>query len=158
MIYNYIKLFLYLWIIKKCPFLWKVLSTIEGASNRYSLVTCKKLGFWFCFCSHFTANTANILVVVGSTHSSECSPAHCPTLLTDEHTAPCHQQPFPAQLLLGLNFSRPLLFFTEEWLCNIRLSHTRLSSNHTAETLPCNRYQATRPALVHQHTEASILL
>lgn len=64
---------------------------------------------------------------------------------------------FPAQLP-GLNFSRPLLFFTEEWLCNIRLSHTRLSTNQTAQTLPCNRYQATRPALVHQHTEASILL
>lgn len=56
-----------------------------------------------------------------------------------------------------LNFSRPLLFFTEEWLCNIRLSHTRLSSNQAAETLPCSRYQATGPARVHQHTEASIL-
>lgn len=57
----------------------------------------------------------------------------------------------------GLNFSRPLLVFTEEWLCNIRLSHARVSSNQSAETVLCNRFQATRFALVHQHTEASIL-
>uniref|UniRef100_A0A3P8TSF9 Transporter n=1 Tax=Amphiprion percula TaxID=161767 RepID=A0A3P8TSF9_AMPPE len=38
--------------------------------------------------------------------------------------------------------------FTEECLCNIRLSHTSLSSNQTAETLPCSRYQATGSAAV----------
>lgn len=79
---------------------------------------------------------------------------------SDLDSSPCFQHSrasFPAQLP-GLNFSRPLLFFTEEWLCNIRLSHTRLSTNQRPQTLPCNRYQATRPALVHQHTEASILL
>lgn len=49
-----------------------------------------------------------------------------------------------------LNFSRPLLFFTEEWLCNIRLSHTRLCSNQAAEALPCSRYQATS---LHGYTD-----
>jgi len=37
-------------------------------------------------------------------------------------------------------FPRPLLFLTERWLCNTRLSHARLSSNHTS---PCCRCQAT---------------
>lgn len=75
-----------------------------------------------------------------------------------ETGSPCFSQASRPAQIQGLNFSRPLLFFTEEWLCNIRLSHTRLSSNQTPQTLPCNRYQATGPALVHQHTEASILL
>lgn len=72
-------------------------------------------------------------------------------------SAPCHALLIPLQSfhLINtqpplwrriLNFSRPLLFFTEECLCNIRLSHTSLSSNQTAETLPCSRYQATGSA------------
>lgn len=45
-------------------------------------------------------------------------------------------------------FSTPLLFLTEEWL-----SHTRFSSNKSAETLPSSRHQATtRAALIHLHT------
>lgn len=66
--------------------------------------------------------------------------------------------PVSSWVTSGLSSSRPLLFFPLKWPGNIRLSHTRLFSSHTAETLPCNRYQATRPALVRQHSEASILL
>lgn len=60
------------------------------------------------------------------------------------HAAQPHQQPFLVTLKV-LNISRPLLFFTEEWLRNTRLSHTRLSSNQTAEPLPGNRARTGTP-------------
>lgn len=55
-------------------------------------------------------------------------------------------------------FQSSVVRLTEEPLCSIRLSHTRLSSNQAAGTSPCSRHQATGAVPLHQHTEASIVL
>lgn len=114
----------------------KVQCLAQGRFNNQALPAEPCLGevTWYIWCYiHIIYSTIlQLCCLVDSAHFSDCG-------------AQCHQL-FLMFKLLALDFSRTLLLFTEEWLCNIRLSHTTLlQSDFTLQLLPGNRACAGTP-------------